>query len=163
MLDLRLMAVITMTETKKYVTQINEDNIKNILSLAKFNKSDLQKFSSQIVSDAYNPIYETTSLSEYTWKISFLFDSIQMPIVKCAELLKNIHFDNFTIETIYLSLERKEILTVADIVNDAVLDEYYTKTYDECKRICPECVFMIAENDDIDFSVMPKFDKIIEV
>lgn len=64
---------------------------------------------------------------------------------------------------IYLSTERKEILVIADKVNDLVLEEYYSKTYYEIKGICPECVFMIAEQEDVDFSIMPKFNKIIEV
>ncbi len=150
-----------MIESKKYI--INNDNIKNILATAAFSKSDLLKFSTQIVSDIYNPIMESISLLEYKWKIEYLCSSILNSITKCAEILKNMHFKNFNIEVIYLSTERKEILVVADKVNDSVLEEYYNITYDELKEICPECVFMIAEQGDIDYSFMPKFNKIIEV
>lgn len=150
-----------MIESKKYI--INDDNIKNILATAAFSKSDFIKFSTQIVSDVYNPTMESISLSEYRWNIKYLYSSILNPITKCAYLLKNMYFNSFNIETIYLSTERKEILVIADKVNDSVLEEYYNKTYDELKEICPECVFMIAEQEDIDFSIMPKFNKIIEV
>lgn len=150
-----------MVKSKKYV--INKDNIEDILTIATFSKSDLSNLTMQVVSDAYNPIMESVSLSEYKWKINYLCSTIQEPIFKCAEILKNMCFDNFKIEVIYLSTERKEILAIVDIVNDSVLDEYYNKVYDELKEICPECVFMISEQEDVDFSIMPKFNQIIEV
>lgn len=152
-----------MIESKTYTIQINDDNIKDVLILSKLHKSDLRKISAKIVSDIFNPINETKSFSEYTWSIASLFDYVQMRTMDCAEKIRNMHFDSFDIKTIYVSMERKEILTISSVVNDDVLEEYYNKTYDECSSICPECVFMIAEEKDIDFSIMPKFDRIIEV
>lgn len=152
-----------MIESKKYVVNVNKDNIENILALYTFSKSDLASLTTHKVSDVYNPVLESVSLSEYKWEIKHMCSIIQEPIFECAETLKNMCFDNFKIEVIYLSTERKEILVIADKVNDLVLEEYYSKTYDEIKGICPECVFMIAEQEDVDFSIMPKFNKIIEV
>lgn len=150
-----------MTNEIKYV--VNQNNIKDILTFSKMSKTDFQKLTSSVLSDVYNPVYEKVSLSEYSWKFSYLCSSIQMSIMQCVEKLKKHKFNNFTIDVIYVSQERKEILSIVNKVNDDVLDEYYTVTYDELKPVCPECVFMIAECDDIDFSIMPKFDKIIEV
>lgn len=90
-----------------------------------------------------------------------MLDNIQMQTMACAELLKDIHFITFHIETIYVSMERKEVLTIVDTVNNNSLEEYYNKTYDLCKPLCPECVFMIAEEKDVNFSIMPKFDRLI--
>lgn len=151
-----------MSETiKQYV--VNQNNIKDILALSTFSKSDLLKFSSEITSDVYNPVFESYTLSEYSWKISRLCSVTQLPLKHCVEKLKNIEFNNFNIDVIYVSQERKEILTVINTINDDILDEYYTKTFEELKPICPECVFMLATEEDIDFSIMPKFDLTVEV
>ena len=152
-----------MPELKSYSFKINENNFKDILALTRFHKTDLTKISAKMISDFFNPMNETTTLQEYTWTISALFDNIQMQTISCAEKLKDIHFITFNISTIYVSMERKEILTIVDAVNDDSLDEYYDKVYNLCKPLCPECVFMISEEKDVDFSIMPKFDKIIEV
>lgn len=150
-----------MTENKQYV--INKSNIKDFLNVSQFSKKDFQKFTSRIISDMYNPEIENINVSQYRWTVSYLCSIISMEIIQCTEVLKNMHFDNFVIKKIHISKERKEILAVSDIVNDIVLDEYYNNVYDKIKPICSECVFMIATENDIDYSIMPKFDLTIEV
>lgn len=54
-----------------------------------------------------------------------MFDNIQMQTMACAELLKDIHFITFHIETIYVSMERKEVLTIVDLtkLSNAYVDQ----------------------------------------
>ncbi len=150
-----------MTEGKQYV--INNNNIQDFLTISQFSKGDFRKFSHKIMADMHNPDNEKISISEYKWSVSYLCHAIGSAITQCANALQNIQFSNFSLKQIYISKERKEILAVSNIVNDSVMEEYYDTVYDTVKPICPECVFMIAEDKDIDYSVMPKFDLKIEV
>lgn len=141
----------------------NSKNINQILAMNNYSERDLKNIVVHITSDLANPQLQSITLNEYNWKLSVMCSHTISSFRNCIAMIKDMHFNHFCIETIYGSTKRKEILVVANDINDDILDEYYSKMYADISQICPDCVFMIAAEEDIDFAIMPKFDIIAEV
>lgn len=84
-------------------------------------------------------------------------------LLDCAEWLKKMSFDNFSVIKIFVRYSKKEIIVVSDKMSDEVLEEFYRKTFEFAYMNDREIVFIITTENKINYSEMPKYDTVIEV
>lgn len=84
-------------------------------------------------------------------------------LLDCANWLKEMTFENFSVLKIFVRYNKKEIIVISDKMNDDVLEEFYGKTFELSYMKDSEIVFMITTEDAVDHSAMLNYDKLIEV
>lgn len=84
-------------------------------------------------------------------------------LLECAEWLEKTVFETFSVKQIYVRYNKKEILVISDKISDDILSEFYDKTFDFAYMKDSEIVFLITDENSVDYSVMPKYDLHIEV
>lgn len=84
-------------------------------------------------------------------------------LLTCANWLQENKFEHFKISKIFVRYNEKELIVIADKINNDVLEEFYSKTFDFVFGSDNEIVFIIADEKSINYFTMPKYDKLIEV
>ena len=84
-------------------------------------------------------------------------------LLDCAIWLQQKAFESFTISKIFVRYNEKELIVIADKIDDNGLEEFYAKTFDFAYARDNEIVFIITDEKSINYSAMPKYDKLIEV
>lgn len=147
--------------TFTYTFSLAGDSLKLLGGDDKYSKVVLHK----IVTDAADN--SDTQLGDYYQNtLRYLINAIPVRnrvLMDCAKWLQKADFSNFSVLKIFVRYRKKEIMVVSDKMNDRVLDEFYNKTFEYAYKKDDEIVFMIADEKSIDYSAMPKYDKITEV
>lgn len=144
-----------------YTLTSTRDSLKLLSSDDKYSRAIL----SEVLADA--SVNANIQLGEYYQNtLKYLIDAIPIRnrvLIDCANWLKETHFKNFSVLRIFIRYKKKEIVVVSDSMSDAILDEFYNQTFEYAYQKDNEIVFIITDEKSIDYSAMPKYDKVIEV
>jgi len=81
---------------------------------------------------------------------------------KYAQQLKKEKFDNFTIKDILICYSKNEVIVVTGTVNNDVLDEFFSKTFDYAYKKDNDVVFMITTEDSVRYLATLQYDGVFE-
>lgn len=142
----------------------SKDKIHDLLKICNGEQNSIKKTLLNILTDTSQ--CNNISLGEYYPQLHCYINNITLKnnsINECVDWLIKEKFKNFNISKIFVRYEPKEIIVVSNNINNDVLDEFYEKTFNFKILKDIEIVFMISTISDINFSAMPKCDKVIEV
>lgn len=135
------------------------------LKIVAMEEKSLRKILNRVIIDSEEK--QDTRLGNYYQEIlHLLIDNEPLKnrsLYDCADWLQKTEFENFKVLKIFMRYEAKEIIVISDKMNNAVLDEYYDKFYNFVHKRDIEIVYMIAKESEVDYSSMPRCDKVIEV
>ncbi len=144
-----------------YTLTSTSDSLKLLSSDDKYSRAIL----SEVLADAN--VNANIQLGDYYQNtLRYFIEAIPIRnrvLVDCANWLKETHFKNFSVLRIFIRYKKKEIVVVSDSMSDAILDEFYNQTFEYAYQKDNEIVFIITDEKSIDYSAMPKYDKVIEV
>ena len=104
--------------------------------------------------------------SYYETTLHYLIEAMPVQnyiLLECARWLQSVKFKNFSVLKILIRFDQKELIVISDKVNDDVLEEFYSSTFQMAYKNDSDIVFMINTENNIFYSAMPKCDKVIEV
>lgn len=135
------------------------------LKLLSIGAKGLRTILNEILIDS--DIDQNTKLGDY-YKNTLHYTIANMPVqnyvlLDCTSWLRENKFEHFTVSKIFVRYNEKEIIVIADKINDNVLEEFYAKTFDFAYGGDNEIVFIITDEKSVNYSAMPKYDKLIEV
>lgn len=81
---------------------------------------------------------------------------------KYAQQLKKEKFDNFTIKDILICYSKNEVIVVTGTVNNDVLDEFFSKTFDYAYKKGNDVVVIITTEDSVRYPAMLQYDEFFE-
>ena len=148
--DVQNNSVVYMPPTTTDILSIGTKNLRAILN--------------EVLIDTNNK--HNTKLGDYYNTLHYLIADMPVQnyaLLTCANWLKENKFEYFTISKIFVRYNEKEIIAIADKIDDEVLEEFYDKTFDFAYVSDNEIVFIITDEKSINYSAMPRYDKLIEV
>lgn|GEM_PF-3999780 len=152
---------ISVAEKYTYTSRPGLDEIK-IPSAGQ--KSLIPVLAEVLVDTQSNPTITLGSYYETT--LHYLIEAMPVQnyiLLECARWLQSVKFKNFSVLKILIRFDQKELIVISDKVNDDVLEEFYSSTFQMAYKNDSDIVFMINTENNIFYSAMPKCDKVIEV
>lgn len=153
---------VCMDDTKMILKYpLTRDNLRLLSSDDKYSREILHEILVDATANA------DIQLGEYYQNtLRYLIEAMPVKnrvLIDCANWLKEACFANFSVIRIFVRYKKKEIVVISDSISDVILDEFYNKTFEYAYQKDSDIVFIITDEKSIDYSAMPKYDKVIEV